>query len=165
MPLLKWIFVGLLLLPIGEVAVFLVMAAIIGWLWTVGLFLGTSLLGALILRRSGRENLARFVAALHQEGLRAIHLESPGFAAILGGILLVLPGFITDLVGVLLFLPPLRRWAAARIGRSLRSRRRAKGDRSMIELEPGEWHQISETAIADGTASKRPRRIRRKRQP
>src|SRR3989442_627390 len=118
MSLVKWIFVGLLLLPAAEIAVFVLIAMLIGWFWTIALFLATSAFGVWLLRRSGRDNLARFAVALQQDGVGAIHLESPGFASVLGGILLVFPGFITDAVGALLFVPLLRRWAAAAAGRT-----------------------------------------------
>ena len=93
-------------------------------------------------------NLDRLRVAFSREGLRAIHLETPGFATMLGGILLVIPGFITDTLGAGLFLPAFRRWAGAAIGRAARRRPQ---DTSVIDLEPGEWHQIPDKA-------KKPRR-------
>lgn len=165
MSLVKWIFVGILLLPVAETAVFVLSAMLFGWLWTITLFLGTSVVGVWLLRRTGRANLARFTAALRRDGLRAIHLESPGFASIAGGILLVIPGFITDLVGALLFVPPLRRWGAARIGQTLRKRRRGRADPSVIELKAEEWHQVSATPIEDAHSPKRRRRVGRKSGP
>jgi UPF0716 family protein affecting phage T7 exclusion len=130
----------------------------IGWLWTVLLFLATSAIGVMVLKRTGRGDLDRFRAAVRQDGLRAIHLETPGLAAMVGGILLVFPGFITDLMGALLFVPPLRRWASATIGRALK-KRRAGRDPSVIDLSPDEWHQVS-----DGTRKdRRPRGPRRPR--
>ena len=62
-------------------------------------------MGVLLLRQSGRADLDRFRAAFAQHGLRAVHLESPGVATMLGGILLTFPGFITDAVGAALFVP------------------------------------------------------------
>ncbi|MEA2937593.1 MAG: FxsA cytoplasmic rane protein, partial [Alphaproteobacteria bacterium] len=60
MSLLKWTFIGLLLLPVAEMAVFLLVAAMIGWLWAVALFVATSLAGVLLLRQTGRAELERF---------------------------------------------------------------------------------------------------------
>ena len=111
MSLVKWAFIVVIMLPAAEIAVFFLVALTIGWLWTIGLFLATSVIGVIVLKRSGRGDLDRFGAALAQDGVRAIHLESPGLAAMVGGILLVFPGFITDVLGALLFVPPLRRWA------------------------------------------------------
>jgi UPF0716 protein FxsA len=148
MPLVKWSFIGLLLLPAAEFGAFLLMVLAIGWLWTVALFTTTSLIGWILLRRTGRDQLDRFRTAVSKDGIHAIHLDSPGLAAITGGILLLLPGFITDLVGALLFIAPLRRWAGATIGRAMRNRRR-KTERVVIDLEPGQWHQVSSESLED----------------
>jgi UPF0716 protein FxsA len=80
-----------------------------------------------------------------------LHPESPGFAPVAGGILLVFPGFITDVIGALMFMPPLRRWIGATIGRAIRKRRPAQQP-GVIDLGPDEWHQVS-----DGPRKKRPR--------
>jgi UPF0716 protein FxsA len=142
MSLVKWAFIMVLLLPAVEIAVFILLAMMIGWLWTLALFLGTSLIGVFLLQRSGRERLNAFGAALAQDGVRAIHLESPGLAPVLGGILLVFPGFITDVLGALLFVPPLRRWAGATIGRAWRERQRAPGAPAVIDLAPDQWDEL-----------------------
>ena len=139
MSLVKWAFLVILLLPAAELATLLLIAALIGWLPAIVLFLATSVAGIVLLRRSGRADLDRLRRAFAQDGWRAIHLETPGFAAVLGGILLVFPGFITDLLGAALFLPAFRRWAAAMLGRARRMR---PVDNSVVDLERGEWHQI-----------------------
>ena len=141
MSLVKWAFLVILLLPTAELATLLLIAALIGWLPAIALFVATSLIGILLLRQSGRGDLDRLRRTFAQEGLRALHLENPGFARMLGGILLVFPGFITDLVGAALFLPGFRRRAAAWLVRSAGMR---SADPSVIDLEPGQWHQIPE---------------------
>jgi len=142
MSLVKWAFIGLLVLPAAEIIFFIAVAALIGWLSAVALFLTTSVAGVMLLKRSGRADLERFRAAFARDGIRAVHLESPGLATIVGGILLVLPGFITDILGVALFVPVLRRWGAAWLASAARERRRASRDPSIIDLEPSEWQQI-----------------------
>jgi UPF0716 protein FxsA len=142
MSLVKWAFIGLVILPAAEIGAFVLVAVAIGWLWAIVLFLATSLAGVILLRRYGRADLDRVRAALARDGLRAVHLETPGFAAMLGGILLVFPGFITDLLGAALLAPPLRRWAAGALARAARKRRRARGDSAVIDLEPDQWHRI-----------------------
>jgi UPF0716 protein FxsA len=139
MSLVKWAFLAILLLPAAELAALLLIAALIGWLPAFALFVATSLIGILLLRHSGRGDLDRLRQTFAQEGLRALHLERPGFARMLGGILLVFPGFITDLLGAALFLPAFRRWSAAWLAKSARRR---PADQSVIDLEPGEWHQV-----------------------
>jgi UPF0716 family protein affecting phage T7 exclusion len=95
-----------------------------------------------LLRKSGRADLARFRAAFAERGVRAVHLETPGVAAIIGGILLTFPGFITDALGAALFVPIIRRWTTARLATLARDRRQGRRDDRVIDLEPGEWRQI-----------------------
>jgi UPF0716 protein FxsA len=153
MSLVKWAFVGVILLPVAETAVFIAMVLAIGWPWAVILFVATSVVGMLVLRRIGRADFNRLRQAVATGGIRAIHLDSPGLATLAGGILLVLPGFITDVLGALLFVPPVRRWASAAIGRALRKRRAAR-DPSVVDLTPEEWHHVSDR-IEDGGRRKR----------
>jgi UPF0716 protein FxsA len=142
MSLVKWAFIGLLALPAAEIVSFLLVAVLIGWIWAALLFVATSVAGVLLLRRHGRHELERFRAAFAQDGIRAVHLESPGVAAMLGGILLVFPGFITDLLGAALLVPPLRRWLSGKLAQARRDRRRRKHGDHVIDLAPSEWQQI-----------------------
>jgi UPF0716 protein FxsA len=146
MSLVKRGFIGLILLPAAEITAFIIVAFLIGWAWTICLFLATTALGILILRRSGRSDLDRFRAALAREGIDAIHLDSPGLGSIIAGILLVLPGFITDIAGLLLFVPAVRRAVRAAMRRAAESRRRQR-DPSVIDLTPQEWHQVSDKPV------------------
>jgi len=143
MSFVKWTFLCLLLLPIAEIAAFVLVMLVLGLMWAFLLLVATTFLGILVLKRSGRADLNRFLAAFNRQGIRAIHLETPGLGAILGGILLVFPGFITDVIGALLFIAPLRRWAAGAIGRKLHERR-ARRHPSVIDLEAGEWRQVTD---------------------
>jgi UPF0716 protein FxsA len=155
MSLVKWTLIGLLVLPAAELFAFFLVAALIGWLWAAGLFIATSILGALLLRRFGRADLDRLRTAFARDGIRALHLETPGMATMLGGILLIFPGFITDLLGAALLLPTVRRWAAAKLATFARSSRRTPRDDRVIELEPGEWHQIPDRGRRRRRKSKR----------
>jgi UPF0716 protein FxsA len=149
MSLVKWTFLGLLVLPVAELGTLMLVAWAIGWFWALALFTGTSLLGLLLLHRYGRGHLDRFRQAVSLHGLRAIHLETPGAAPIVGGILLVCPGFVTDLVGLAVLLPPVRHAAAARL-REARLKRNGASDREVIELPPTEWRTISSRTIECG---------------
>src|SRR5499427_7238789 len=141
--------------PAAEVLAFLLMAALIGWWWAAGLFIATSIVGVLLLRRFGRADLDRLRTAFARDGIRALHLETPGMATMLGGILLIFPGFITDLLGAALLLPAVRRWAAAKFATFARSSRRTPRDDRVVELEPGEWHQIPDRGRRRRRKSKR----------
>lgn len=154
MSLVKWSFIGLLLLPAAEIAAFILVALLIGWFWTTCLFLATTALGVLVLRRSGRNDIDRFRAALAANGVRAIRLETPGLGPIVGGILLVFPGFITDILGALLLIPAVRRRLGATIGRANEARRRRR-DPAVVDLTREEWHQVSEKSLEDDGPRKR----------
>ena len=113
MSLVKWTFIGLLDASRGgDCRPSSLVAASIGWLWAAILFIATSVTGVLLLRRSGRARPRSAAGAFARDGLRAVHLETPGVGTMLGGILLSFPGFITDLVGGALFVPAFRRWAS-----------------------------------------------------
>jgi UPF0716 protein FxsA len=161
MSLVKWAFIGLLVLPAAEIVGFLVVAALIGWLWAGIAFVATSVMGVILLKRSGRRDLARLADALRNDGISALHLDSPGVAGMLGTILLVLPGFLTDVLGGALFVPMFRRWAAGALAKTAKNaakNRNQKHDHgaqdNIIDLEPGEWHQIPDKSRARRRKSK-----------
>ena len=133
MSLVKWSFIALLLLPAAELLAFVVVAALIGWFPAAALFVATSVLGVLLLKRSARADFDRLRTALARDGLRGMHLDTPGAATMLGGILLVFPGFITDLLGGMLLVPTLRRW----LGRKFAAATRSPREERVIDLEPG----------------------------
>jgi len=163
MSLVKWTFIALIGLPAAEIAGFLVVAALIGWLRAGIALLATSVLGVMLLRRSGRRDLARLVDALRRDGISALRLDSPAAATMLGTLLLVLPGFITDAIGAALFVPALRRWAAAALAHISRGRTNRRGRAPhdvVIDLEPGEWHRIP-----DRSAGRRKSTRPKSRQP
>jgi UPF0716 protein FxsA len=141
MTFIKWALIGLLTLPLAEIATFLLVVHLTGWFWAIALSLATSVIGILLLGRAGRRDLERLRQAMAGDGSRALHLGSAGPATMIAGILLILPGFITDLLGAALLVAPLRRWTARHLAKQRRKRRRPRDSR-MIDLEPGEWHQI-----------------------
>jgi UPF0716 protein FxsA len=144
MSIVKWALIGILLLPLAELAGFLLIASLLGWLLASAALVGTSILGAVLLRQSGRRELARLQPAFRQDGIAALRLDYPPVAKLLGAILLVLPGFITGIVGAALFLPPLRGWAASALTKAVSATRpRGEGRRDpVLDLEPHEWHRI-----------------------
>ena len=138
--MVKWVIIGTLLLPVAEIAAFVLMAAMIGMLWTLLLMLATSVAGALVLRRAGRARLARFRVAVVDTDITGIEAHPGGFLTVLAGLLLFLPGFITDLIGAALLIGPVRRWCATTFRRFVHNRDRGKS--SVIDLAPGEWQQL-----------------------
>jgi UPF0716 protein FxsA len=90
-----------------EVFVFIEVGLSIGWLLTVALLLGTSLLGVRLLRIQGRSAIEGVSLAVseHRAPARAAIDGALGF---LGGLLLVIPGFVTDALGALPMFGPTR---------------------------------------------------------
>src|ERR1700745_908643 len=79
MSLVKWTLIGLLVLPAAELFAFFLIAALIGWFLGAGLFIATSIVGVLLLRRFGRADLDRLRSAFARDGIRALHLETPAW--------------------------------------------------------------------------------------
>jgi UPF0716 protein FxsA len=141
----KWIIAAILLLPLAEIAAFILVAALVGLGAALVLMLATTLAGFLVLRRAGRAGIARFRVAVADTDVAGIQADASGLLTVLAGLLLFLPGFLTDLIGVALLIGPVRRWC----GRSFRrwARRRNPSDRSTIDLAPGEWQQVPEREL------------------
>ena len=85
---------------VAEIAVFLLVAALIGFLGAFTLMLATTLAGVVVLRQAGRGRIAQFRVAVSDAEITGIEANTAGFLTVLAGLLLVLPGFLTDLVGV-----------------------------------------------------------------
>jgi UPF0716 protein FxsA len=110
--------------PAVEILAFVEIGLAIGWLLAVVLLLGTSVLGAQLLRIQGRAAIARVSLAVSEHRPPA-GATIDGLLGFLGGVLLVIPGFVTDALGALLLLPPIRkltrRWLSRHYsGRAMR---------------------------------------------
>jgi UPF0716 protein FxsA len=143
--MVKWIIVAILLLPVAEIAAFILVAAIMGLTWALGLMLVTTLAGFLVLHRAGRGRLARFRVAVTDSDVTGIEANTGGFLTVLAGLLLFLPGFLTDLIGAVLLIAPVRRWCAATF--RLWVKRSERSDRTVIDLAPGEWEQVQDREV------------------
>jgi UPF0716 protein FxsA len=139
----KRIGLGLLLLPVAEVAVFLLIAWAIGLWPAVALMILTSMAGGFVLYGTGRAAVTQAGAALRARvSGRAGSGLGDDLVRALAGILLVLPGFVTDLIGAGLLIGPLRRRIGAAIGRA--AHKPARGPGAVIDLEPREWHRVAD---------------------
>lgn len=152
MPLVRWIIVGLLVLPVAEIIAFIVVAMITGVLWALALMIATSVAGIMLLRGHGVGHVTRVRGAVAQDGFAALSLDTPGIAAVAGAFLLLIPGFITDCLGIVLLAPPIRRWlfAAAAGARQRRSAGPKSGPNGgprrgskTLDLDPAEWRRDS----------------------
>jgi UPF0716 protein FxsA len=97
----------ILLLPLMEIAVFVIVGSRIGALATVGLVIASAILGSVLLRLQGMNALRR-MQALIQAGDAPERELLHGAIIVVAALLLIIPGFITDVVGLLLFVPTVR---------------------------------------------------------
>jgi UPF0716 protein FxsA len=102
--------------PAIEIFVFVEVGLAIGWLLAVVILLGTSVLGAQLLRIQGRSAIERVSIAVteHRAPARA---ALDGLLGFVGGVLLVIPGFVTDAIGALLVFPLTRALARGWLSR------------------------------------------------
>lgn len=101
-----------LVIPVSEIAVFVLVGSKIGVLPTVALVIATAIAGSTLLRIQGLGALTRVQAALAEgraPGKELVH----GVMILLAGFLLLTPGFITDTLGLLMFIPAVRESAFA----------------------------------------------------
>ena len=150
----KWLLLGLLLLPLGEIAAFVLIAAIIGFIPAVALLIGMSVAGAWLLRHAGSGRLRALKTAAATGDIPAIQANSGSLLSVLGGILLLLPGFLSGILGLLLMLPPLQRWIRRAFRRTVARRTQPSGRPAIVDLERGEWQQVPEPRLPP----ERPRR-------
>ena len=141
----KWLLLALLALPLAELAVFIAVAAAIGFAWALALVLAGSLAGAWVLRHAGSGHIARARVALDQGSFTTWQADSSGFATLLAGILLLIPGFITDIAGLLLLLGPTRRL----LGKLLTGRQPSPRADGVVDLTPEQWHRVPDPTLPD----------------
>jgi UPF0716 protein FxsA len=116
------VFVPLLLVvalvPLIELALLIRLYRATDLLTTVGLVLGTGLLGAAFARKQGFAIWRRIQTQLAQ-GKAPAHELVDAFLVVIAGAMLILPGILTDIAGLLLLLPPVRKlfrgWLARRL--------------------------------------------------
>ena len=138
-----------LLLPLLEIAGFVVVGSRIGAFATVGLVIASAVLGALLLRIQGVGALRRAQTEVEAGGAPDRGIVH-GAMIVLAGLLLVFPGFITDIIGLLLFLPPVRdlAWNAIRsrivvVGTAFGMRGgQARRETKVIDLDEQDYREI-----------------------
>lgn len=99
-------------IPLLELALLIRVGQIIGVGATIGIVIGTAILGLVMLRREGFSMVTRARQAL-ASGNPPIMPVAEGALVFFGGALLILPGLIGDTIGVILLIPPVRRAIAA----------------------------------------------------
>ncbi len=97
----------LVVLPLLEIAVFIMVGRYIGVLPVIGLIFLSSAVGGVLLRIQGIGVLRKLSREMDAGRLPARELIH-GTMIVLAGLFLLTPGFVTDLLGLLLFIPAVR---------------------------------------------------------
>ena len=108
----------LIAVPLLEIAVMIKVGQWIGFWPAFGIVIGTFMLGASVLARSGLAAAFKVQEAMVR-GETPVAAMLDGALLALAGILLVTPGFIADAFGLMLLIPPVRQalahWAGSRM--------------------------------------------------
>lgn len=120
------LFLAFTLIPIVELALLVWTGSWLGPLPTIGLVIGTALLGSFFAKREGLRVFREYQAALAEMRMPEEGLTS-GLLVLVAGVLLISPGVLTDLVGILLMIPAIRKHVAhfieARLAKSIEASR------------------------------------------
>ncbi|MBO9654076.1 membrane protein FxsA [Rhizobium sp. BR 250] len=147
----------ILIMPILEIAGFIIVGKAIGLWLTLALVLFTSFLGLLILRLGGI-GMVRNLQDAGRTGAQPADELVNGAMRVVAGILLFIPGFITDILGLLLLSPAIRRffWKAfgprvvvsgsfrqsgPQSGSGFRNDRGPAGNSKVVDLDEEEFHR------------------------
>jgi UPF0716 protein FxsA len=147
----KSLLLALLALPLVELVVFFLVAAVIGFGWAFILLVAGSFAGALLLRQAGGNHIARVRLAMAEGRFTSLTADSTGGLMLLAGILLLIPGFVTDIAALLLLLAPLRRLL---LGVALRRRPPPRAD-GVVDLEPEQWRRVPDPVLPDRREDRR----------
>lgn len=101
---IRWVPALLLLLPVLEIVVIVAVGRWIGWAPTVAALAALSLLGVVLVRRTGRQAWSE-LARDRSVGTEPTHDVADRALLFLGGLALIPPGFVKDVVALVLLLP------------------------------------------------------------
>lgn len=132
---MKWFGAVFLVLPLVEIALFVVVGSRIGLWPTLAVVIGSGILGVGILQRMGGVGSSLTVV----RGDLLSPLAERTLLAV-AALLLILPGFLTDTLGMVLLLPFVRRLIVAQLG--LRLRQAGAGRRADETVIDGEFYEI-----------------------
>jgi UPF0716 protein FxsA len=112
--MLIYLILFLTVVPLAEFTILYWIGERSGLLATIGLVIGTGILGAAIARRQGVATVARMQREL-SEGVMPADSIFDGVLILLAAVLLITPGVITDSLGFLLLVPPVRSFVKHRL--------------------------------------------------
>jgi UPF0716 protein FxsA len=97
----------ILMLPLAEIAGFVVVGRAIGLLATLALVMLSFVVGMILLRRQGIGILRRMSMEGQSGVMPGRELLRPAMLVI-ASLLLIIPGFISDMIAILIFIPAVR---------------------------------------------------------
>lgn len=100
-----------IVVPVVELVLLIEIGERIGPLATIGLVIGTGIVGASLARRQGLNTLGRLRRDLDAGGLPAVPIVE-GVLILVAAAVLITPGVLTDLFGFACLIPALRRLLA-----------------------------------------------------
>ncbi len=103
-PLFLMLFIAF---PIAEIALLIVVGEKIGLVLTLGIVIGTAVIGTTLLRAQGFGVLSRVNKSMNDGEMPLVPVMEGMFLLIAGAFLLT-PGLITDAIGFILLVPPFR---------------------------------------------------------
>ncbi len=108
-----WFLPILILLPMIEIAVFILVGGWIGLWPTLALVIASAVGGMSVIRVQGTQALVGLQRNIEAGGDPRDQLAH-GALILIAGVLLLIPGFVTDVVAILLLIPPIRAWVIGR---------------------------------------------------
>jgi UPF0716 protein FxsA len=136
---MMWLLLVFIAWPLTEIGLFVTLGGWFGLWLSLAIVIGTTFLGAAIIRMQGVQVNSTVRAAL-QRGQNPGPTAAKGALNVLAGVLLVLPGFLTDILGLFLLLPPVQFGLMAILSR------RAAMQRPPTSAQPdviqGEWTRL-----------------------
>lgn len=132
---------ALLIVPIMEIAVFILIGEQIGLLATLAMIFVTAVIGTFLLRWQGFSIINRIQIESNAGRIPGRELGH-GAMILVAGVLLLTPGFVTDALGFALFVPPIRegiwRLLASRLKVHVVSPGAPRGE-PVVDLDDAEW--------------------------
>ena len=102
-----YLFIAFIVVPVLEIFLITQVAGQLGWLETIVLVIGVSLVGAWLVKREGLNVIGRIQESFRRAKLPTDDLAD-GAMIFFASALMLTPGFLTDALGLALLLPPIR---------------------------------------------------------
>jgi UPF0716 protein FxsA len=133
-----WIILGVLAIPLIEIALFVTLGAKLGlWLTLAWIFVAGAL-GIIVLKGIAMLGIDQMSVGMRDELKNPLSPLAHRFLVGIAGLLLLVPGFFTDAVGLLLLIPPVRRVLIRFLASRLAPGASVHG--SVVE---GQWREVA----------------------